>query len=128
MDNVDVEVKIDIQVETGYLEQHSVEEEQQYAFYYSIRIENLSDMPLQILRRYWLITDGDGDTKEVEGEGVIGKQPRLGPNQHFEYTSSAVIPTEVGVMQGSYTLSDDQGQLYQAEIPAFRLAKPSALH
>ncbi len=122
------EYALDIQVETGFLPEHSVPEQQQYAFYYTITIRNTSNQELQLLRRHWLITDGNGEVNEIKGDGVVGKQPRLKPEKPFSYTSSAVLATEVGVMQGSYTLVDQSGNEFEAEIPPFRLSLPNKLH
>ncbi|MFM2486741.1 Co2+/Mg2+ efflux protein ApaG [Celerinatantimonas yamalensis] len=119
---------IQIGVETEYLDEHSIERDQQYTFVYTITITNQGDMPLKLLRRHWHITDGNGKTNDVEGEGVVGTQPTLKPYQPFTYTSSAVIQTPVGVMEGNYTLQTEAGDLLSAPIPAFRLAKPNSLH
>ncbi|MGY5451957.1 Co2+/Mg2+ efflux protein ApaG [Agarivorans sp. MS3-6] len=119
---------LDIDIESGFLPEHSVPENQQFAFYYTITIRNCSSQALQLLRRHWIITDGNGEINEVKGEGVVGKQPHLQPDKPFSYTSSAVLTTEVGVMQGWYTLVDKDGNEFQAEVPAFRLSLPNKLH
>ncbi|BEU01738.1 protein ApaG [Agarivorans sp. OAG1] len=122
------EYDLDIEVESGFLPEHSVPEKQQFAFFYTITIRNCSAEALQLLRRHWVITDGDGKVNEVKGDGVVGKQPHLKPEKPFSYTSSAVLATEVGVMQGSYTLIDEAGNEFEAEIPPFRLSLPNKLH
>lgn len=119
---------IQIGVETEYLEEHSSEQDEQFTFVYTITITNQDEIPLKLLRRHWHITDGNGKTNEVEGEGVVGKQPTLPPKKPFTYTSSIVIQTPVGVMEGNYTLQTEDGELLRAPIPAFRLAKPNSLH
>ena len=58
-----------------------------------------------MLNRYWLITDGDGNQKEVRGPGVVGNQPNIAPGEAFRYTSACVLETELGVMQGHYEFS-----------------------
>ncbi|MFM2482931.1 Co2+/Mg2+ efflux protein ApaG [Celerinatantimonas sp. YJH-8] len=119
---------IQIGVDTEYLEEHSSDMDDQYTFVYTITITNQGDTPLKLLRRHWLITDGNGHHSEVEGEGVVGKQPTLKPYQPFTYTSSTVLKTPVGIMEGRYTLETEAGDLLSAPIPAFRLAKPNSLH
>lgn len=119
---------IQIGVETEYLEDHSCEDEEQYTFVYTITITNRGETSLKLLHRHWQITDGNGKTNEVEGEGVVGRQPTLKPNQPFTYTSSTVLKTPVGVMEGQYTLQTETGDLLSALIPVFRLAKPNSLH
>ena len=59
---------------------------------------------------------------------MVGEQPVLGPGQAFRYTSGCVLATPVGTMQGSYRMRADDGHEFEAEIPAFMLAVPKALH
>jgi ApaG protein len=47
--------------------------------------------------------------EEVIGEGVVGEQPHLLPNEAFEYTSGAMIRTPTGTMKGSYHMISDAG-------------------
>ena len=119
---------LQIDVTTEYLEEHSSENDQQYTFVYTITLTNQGDTPLRLMRRHWQITDGNGHSHEVDGEGVVGKQPLLAPYKPFTYTSSAVLKTAVGVMEGYYTLQSEAGDRLKAAIPAFRLAKPNSLH
>ncbi len=49
---------------------------------------------MQLLGRYWLITNGNGREIEVQGEGVVGEQPHIAPpGEEYQYTSGAVIET-----------------------------------
>lgn len=59
---------------------------------------------------------------------MIGEQPHIAPGQTFEYTSGAILETEVGSMRGSYQMIGEDGIHFDAEIPAFTLAPPHALH
>ncbi len=61
--------------------------------------------PVQLLGRYWLITNGNGRETEVQGEGVVGVQPLIAPGEEYQYTSGAIIETPLGTMQGSVSLS-----------------------
>lgn len=45
-----------------------------YIFVYEIIIENNSKEMVQLFCCYWFIWDVNGYVREVEGEGVIGKQ------------------------------------------------------
>ncbi len=63
---------INVLVKTSYLAEQSIEH-QQYVFAYTITIENTGDESVQLLSRSWLITDADGGTTNVEGEGVVGQ-------------------------------------------------------
>ena len=80
------------------------------------------------MRRHWIITDANGKQQEVEGEGVIGEQPYINVGETYQYTSGAILKTPLGTMQGSYQMEDDQGQLFQAQIPLFSLTQPGILN
>jgi ApaG protein len=119
---------ITIQVKTQYLAEHSSPAVQRFAFAYSISITNNSDQPVQLLRRHWIITDGNRKVEEVRGDGVVGQQPWIAPQQSFHYTSGAVLETPVGTMEGSYSMQQENGDAFKALIPRFTLAKPGSLH
>lgn len=124
----DKRYRIKVAVKTTYLESQSEPLQQQYAFAYAITISNQGTQAATLLRRHWFITDANDKVQEVEGDGVVGENPTIQPGDSYEYTSGALIPTEIGHMQGSYQMMSSDGQLFDAEIPAFTLAKPHALH
>lgn len=110
---------------TNYLDEHSTPEAHRYVWAYDIQIENRSNRTLQLLNRYWHITDGLGQVQEVRGPGVVGEQPVLKPGEAFRYTSGAALTTPSGIMVGSYQMIDkDQGTLLDVAIPAFSLDSP----
>ena len=120
--------KIRVDVETAYLDEQSDPREGRYVFSYTITIRNEGQVPARLLRRHWVITDANGKVQEVRGEGVVGEQPHLQPGQGFRYTSGAVLETPVGSMQGSYQMIADDGERFEAPIPAFTLAIPGTIH
>jgi ApaG protein len=120
--------KIDIEVETHYIEEQSLPDEERYVFAYTITIRNSGTLPAKLLNRHWVITDGNGKTQEVRGEGVVGEQPHIGPGDYFRYTSGTLLDTPVGTMQGSYTMLADDGNEFEAIIPVFTLSTPHTLH
>lgn len=91
-------------------------------------IKNHSLCSATLLSRYWLITDANGKEVEVEGEGVVGETPVIGPGETYKYTSGAILDTPVGTMQGHYTLRNEFGSEFEAPISVFRLACPNILH
>ncbi|GHE24736.1 Co2+/Mg2+ efflux protein ApaG [Vulcaniibacterium thermophilum] len=119
---------LDIAVATRYLEDQSEPEKNRYVFSYTIHIRNSGRVPARLLARRWVITDANGKVQEIEGEGVVGQQPRLRPGEDFEYTSGAVLETSLGTMQGSYAMLADDGTRFEAPIPAFTLSTPRTLH
>lgn len=120
--------EITVHADTFYIAAQSVPEQHKYVFAYSIQIDNRSGQGVQLLRRHWLITDANGKQVEVDGEGVVGEQPKLAPGESYSYTSGAVLETPVGTMQGHYVMLDEQQQEFLVEIPLFRLAQPNILH
>ncbi|HET8818687.1 MAG TPA: Co2+/Mg2+ efflux protein ApaG [Xanthomonadaceae bacterium] len=118
----------DIDVATRYLDDQSAPEEDRYVFAYTIQIRNAGKLPARLVARHWVITDANGKTEEVDGEGVVGEQPWLRPGEAFQYTSGAVLTTGLGTMQGSYEMEADDGTSFQAPIPAFTLTVPRTLH
>jgi len=119
---------IRIDVETIYIDEQSDPDNHRYVFSYHITITNGLLQPVQLLSRYWRITDGDGALQEVQGEGVVGNKPRIAPGASFSYSSGTVIATEVGSMEGHYDMRTDQGEHFKAPIAPFTLAVPRALH
>jgi ApaG protein len=112
----------------SYLSEQSDADENRYAFSYTITITNTGAVPAQLISRHWIITDANNMVQEVNGQGVVGAQPRLGPGQSFEYTSGAVLPTPVGTMRGRYRMIASDGTAFEAEIPEFTLSMPRVLH
>lgn len=119
---------INISVETSYLDDQSDPDENRYVFAYTITIRNDGSEAAKLLARHWIITDGNGDTQEVQGAGVVGEQPHLEPGKQFRYTSGTVLDTPVGTMHGSYQMRADDGHEFDADIPVFRLSMPRTLH
>ncbi len=119
---------IHVDVEPAYLDQESSPREDRYVFSYTVTIHNQGQVPAKLVRRHWIITDANGERREVTGEGVVGEQPMLGPGERFRYTSGAMLTTPVGSMEGSYELIADDGTTFTAAIPAFTLAMPRTLH
>ncbi|NAW65473.1 Co2+/Mg2+ efflux protein ApaG [Photobacterium halotolerans] len=119
---------IKCRVITHYIDDQSEPEQNRYVFSYTITICNLGQGNAQLLRRRWLITDANGKKLVVEGEGVVGEQPTIAPNDEYTYTSGTIIETPLGVMEGHYVMVDDHGNEFNADIVPFRLAIPNILH
>ena len=119
---------ITISVKAVHLPDQSEPEEARFVFAYTIRIANTGSVTATLRSRRWLITDGDGRVEEVQGEGVVGQQPRLMPGQSFEYTSGAVLRTLIGAMEGHYTMEAEDGTNFDVPIPVFSLRVPGSLN
>ncbi len=119
---------IRITVKPAYWAERSAPEAGQYAFMYTVEIANEGKEPAQLKSRHWLITDATGKVEEVKGEGVVGRQPRLGPGERFEYTSWAMLRTPFGTMRGTYDMVRPDGSRFEARIAEFALTLPNSLH
>ena len=92
---------------------------------YTVEIANQGQKTVQLVGRYWKITDGNGHLEEVRGPGVVGEQPILQPGESFRYTSGCPLTTPSGIMVGHYEMRDERGGEFRAEIPAFSLDLPA---
>ena len=120
--------QITVNVIPQYLKDQSDPGQDQYVFAYTVTLLNSGSTPARLLTRHWIITDADGKTQEVRGPGVVGEHPHLSPGESYEYTSGAILPTPVGSMMGSYQMQDDDGNLFDAVIPAFTLSAEVVFH
>jgi ApaG protein len=113
-----------VAVQPSYLADQSDPDEGQYLWSYTVIIENKGPEPVQLVSRYWHITDGMGHIQEVHGQGVVGAQPVIDPGQTFQYTSGCPLPTASGHMVGRYQMRAASGEAFEAEIPPFILESP----
>lgn len=119
--------KIKVSVKTAYMADQTLPR-QRYVYSYTITIENHGDQNAQLIGRHWLIRDAKDHLQEVQGVGVVGEQPVIAPGASYTYTSGVVLETETGIMEGSYQMQTDSGEKFDAEIPAFALVPPHAVH
>ena len=112
---------IKITVRPVYLDTQSDALARKFTFAYFIRIENTTRERVQLLRRHWFIHDGNDDVKEVEGEGVVGKQPVIMPGEWHEYNSFCVLETMEGFMEGTYLMQRKSGEQFRVKVPRFTL-------
>ena len=117
---------VQVTVEPRYIEEESLPDEARWFWAYEVEIVNTRAEPVQLLSRYWRITDGFGRVEEVRGPGVVGEQPRIEPGATYRYTSGCPLRTDSGIMAGSYRMVSDRGHSFDVEIPAFSLDTPEA--
>lgn len=115
---------VSVTVMPVYIDERSNPAASQYFWAYRVAIENNSDQTLQLLTRYWHITDSNGHVEEVSGDGVIGEQPIMKPGENFSYTSGCPLQTPSGIMVGHYMMQNEIGKMLKVEIPAFPLDLP----
>lgn len=104
-----------------FVEAHSDPEAGRWVFAYRIRIENVGQAPAQLRWRHWFIHDPAVGDSEVEGEGVVGQEPRIDPGAVHEYESFCVLRGPRGHMEGYYVMERPDGSTFRAAIPRFHL-------
>ena len=110
-----------VRVRPRYLPEASLPDQSHYVWAYFIKLENKGAETVELISRYWHITDGNGLVHEVRGEGVVGLQPVLNPGGVFEYSSGTHLKTPSGIMQGTYEMKRADGSMFNIAIPAFSL-------
>lgn len=125
---IDLSSKIEIKTESSWLANHQSKSQGKYAFSYRITIVNHSSQTVQLLNRYWLITDGNGKQTEVAGPGVVGETPILATGDKFSYTSGAILDTPLGFMQGHYEFIANNKSKFNAPIEVFSLSVPNTVN
>lgn len=114
-----------VTVRAFYLDDQSDPSEGRYVWAYKVEIVNEGSATVQLMQRTWLITDGQGRTLRVHGDGVVGEQPTLEPGESFDYTSGTPLPTPSGFMRGVYHMQiPDTGETFDALVPPFSLDSP----
>ena len=116
---------VEISVETFYQPDYSNPVSGEYMFAYRITIENHNNFPVKLNRRHWHIFDSNGSYREVEGEGVVGVQPTLQPGERYQYVSGCNLRTEMGKMQGVYSMENlNNKKTFEVNIPVFEMIVP----
>jgi len=116
---------IRVTVRAFYLADQSEPERGHFVWAYRITITNEGRQAVQLLKRTWLITDAQGRTQRVHGDGVVGEQPLLEPGESFEYTSGTPLATPSGFMRGTYHMVvSATGEAFDVTIPTFSLDSP----
>ncbi len=94
-----------------------------YPYVYFITIHNDSSETVTIKGRKWVVTDSHEQTLVVEGDGVVGKFPRLEPGEHFSYNSYHVIGSD-SVAEGAFFGVLEEGSPVFTRIPRFDMQVP----
>lgn len=120
---------VKIMVSTFYQPAYSNPAGGEYMFGYKITMHNFNIYPIQLISRHWHIFDSNATERTVQGEGVIGTQPILKPNEDFEYISGCNLQTEIGKMYGTYLFKNlHNNKLFSVIIPQFDMVAPAKLN
>ena len=131
--NVDMEQKvtngIKISVKTRYNGAVNKGDSEFQTFSYYITIENNTSDTVQLLDRFWEISDALNDKEFVEGEGVIGQKPILEPEGFYTYKSNCFLFSTSGSMKGNFTMINLETQKkFKVTIPTFQLTSTALLN
>jgi ApaG protein len=113
-----------VSVVSEYAPARSRPQANEWFFLYTITIKNEGDEPVQLMSRYWIITNAAGEVEEVRGPGVIGQQPVITPGETFTYTSGCPLTTQFGTMEGTYQMTTASGEAFDVKIAPFTLSEP----
>jgi ApaG protein len=120
---------ISIAVEAAYQPGQSNPVNMEYLYSYTITILNTTLYPVKLLSRHWHILDSNGTHREVQGDGVIGRQPVIEPGNSYQYTSGAGLRSEIGKMYGTYQIENlFNKKKFTVVIPEFELIVPAKLN
>lgn len=94
-----------------------------HPFVYFITIHNDSPQPVTLKARKWVLREDSGEMTVVEGEGIVGQNPRIEPGGSFSYNSYHVVSQSAAVM-GSFFGETATGDWIFVRIPPFQLQVP----
>ena len=107
---------IRVSVKTDFLSDQSDVENKLWVWSYHILIENNGNNTVQLVDRYWKITDETGHVKEVNGSGVIGRQPSIKPGESFEYSSGTPLNKPSGFMFGNFRMINEKNESFFIDV------------
>ena len=95
-----------------------------HPFVYFLNIRNHSAERVSIQGRKWLVREDQTDELiVVEGDGVVGQTPNLGPGEEFSYNSYHVARGS-GHAEGSFFGLTEEGRRVFVRIPRFKMKLP----
>ena len=116
---------VEIELKAEFMPKLSDGNQSLFFFTYNVIISNHSMKNIQLISRHWDIEDSLGRKKIVDGEGVVGEKPVIKPGESFEYNSFCPLNSDFGFMSGFYTMKDESGNLFKANIPKCGLVSSS---
>uniref|UniRef100_A0A7S0BN83 ApaG domain-containing protein n=1 Tax=Rhodosorus marinus TaxID=101924 RepID=A0A7S0BN83_9RHOD len=104
---------IRVRMESFYIAEQSKPEDKLYIFGYKVVVTNESANTVQLISRHLKVrfVGGDGVVWDIQGPGVVGRQPVLEPKENFTYTSlcpfknppqDPIAGKPMGSMSGTY--------------------------
>lgn len=112
---------ITISVVPQFIPEQSKPSEGFYVHSYSVLIKNESEQNVQLVNRHWRVYSNNVQIADVKGEGVVGVQPLIKPEEEFSYSSWTVVRDAFGSMKGAFTFYREDGKFFDVEVPEFQL-------
>ena len=119
---------VKVQIKSQFIPKLSDDNESLFFFSYDVIILNNGLKNVQLISRNWDIEDALGRRKIVDGEGVIGEKPVIKPGESYEYSSFCPLNSDFGFMSGFYTMRDDEGEVFKADIPQCGLISSNTIN
>ena len=115
-----LEVRVD---DVIYMPSLEAAPDKPHPFVYFLSIRNGSAERVTIRGRKWVVREDAGEVTVVEGDGVVGQTPNLGPGEDFSYNSYHVTAGN-GTAEGAFFGQTEGGDWVFTRIPPFRLEVP----
>ncbi len=125
---MDAKFKVKVEITSQFVSYSSENDQDEYVFSYTAIITNQTYTTIRLLKRDLKITNGDNEVFRLDGNGVLGQRPYIGPSESFSYSGGVIIETPVGLVEGIYTMVTQEGDSFEVVIPEFRVAVPNSIH
>lgn len=105
-----------------YLGQTTIENISFHWWRYCVRLENFSDISVQLRERHWKIFSQASMLQTIKGRGVVGVEPLLTKSEPaYQYSSHVNLQDKSGHMWGTFKMQRVDGYTFECRIPPFSL-------
>lgn len=105
-----------------YLGHTTIEDISFHWWRYCVRLENFSDLSVQLRERHWKIFSQTTMLQTIKGRGVVGVEPILTKNEPaYQYSSHVNLQDKSGHMWGTFKMQREDGYSFECRIPPFSL-------
>ncbi len=124
MNNIERNEEIEVKVtEVMYVPKLETPEDKPHPFVYFIEIHNHSARDIRLFGRKWIVQETSGELVVLEGDGIVGQNPRLNAGENYAYNSYHVTAMNARA-GGAFYGQTTEGDIFFAEIPHFALEIP----
>jgi len=118
-----------VEVESQYAPEHSQPFQNEWFFYYTIRITNEGDETVQLLGRHWICTRRRRARRRGQGPRVSSASSRCSARASRSNTPRAGRSRrQTALLRGTYQMVDENGGQFDVEIAPFALHEPYTVH